>query len=100
MNSGQAYGNGYGEAWRDAANYRPYLAYEKRRWAWLWLQRRPDHLTAADRFRTDGKWTSPNRDVFRLLRGDLNELFGMGYSFMLSGAPTPVSMSGSSGLRC
>jgi hypothetical protein len=98
MKSGQASGENFGEPWRDTANYKPYLSYEKRRWAWLWLQRKPGHLPQGGRT-ANREWAFAPGGAHTLLRGQLNDLFGMGYSSMLSGGPTLVSTNGSFGLR-
>ncbi|ADU14081.1 hypothetical protein Astex_2430 [Asticcacaulis excentricus CB 48] len=86
------------EAWRDTAAYRPYLSYDKRRWAWLWLQRKPG-LQATASWAIGDHWATQGQGAHTLLRGDLNDLFAMGYLFMLSGRPTRHSTNGSSGPR-
>lgn len=87
-----------GEVWRDTAAYQPYLSYDKRRWAWLWLQRKPE-LQAMASWATGDHWAPQGQGAHTLLRGELNDLFLMGYLFMLSGRPTRHSTNGSSGPR-
>lgn len=95
MKSGQANGNGGGDRWTDAANYKPYLGFNRRQWAWLWLQRGPD-------FRRVNAGGTPNlvetgQGAFCLPYGPISSLFLVGYLFILTVAAETDNAIGYSG---
>lgn len=81
MISGQANGDA-GDRWTDAANYRPYLAFDRRHWAWLWLQRSPNFQRGNPR--SVSELVATGQGAFGLTDGPISSLFLMGYLFMLA----------------
>jgi hypothetical protein len=99
MNSGQANCKTFGEQWRDPATYRPYLAFDRRQWAWLWLQRSRYYRTQVANKSQDQRLEHIGRGTHFFPTGDLNSLFVMGYLFMRNGGPIRVHVNGCSGIQ-